>query len=222
MDRRARDYARNGQKLLASDLIFSDGFEKSEAAVTALEQTRDAEAGRARGGNPSRPAPQMLAAAAAAATGLALLLALLPLPSEPPAFMPAELSEPSRRAGSRIAPPSRTRPGRRTVLSEGARRSPAYRCPRRWTSGISPLCAPLSRASATRRRCPPYSNVPPRSSMRRHRALDCRSRRAGAEPDRDPWLPAGPRHTARHDSREMPRTSTASAFRTSLLQTVPA
>ena len=68
MDRRARDYARNGQRLLASDLIFSDGIEKIDAALTALDRARTSEKSRAAtstlqqqravqliGGSPARP-----------------------------------------------------------------------------------------------------------------------------------------------------------------------
>jgi hypothetical protein len=43
MDRRARDYARTGQRLMASDLIFSDGLELTTAAVNALEEARAAD-----------------------------------------------------------------------------------------------------------------------------------------------------------------------------------
>jgi hypothetical protein len=43
MDRRARDYARTGQRLMASDLIFSDGLELTTASVNALEEARAAD-----------------------------------------------------------------------------------------------------------------------------------------------------------------------------------
>ena len=43
MDGRARDYARTGQKLLASDLIFSNGYELTTAAASAVEDARRAE-----------------------------------------------------------------------------------------------------------------------------------------------------------------------------------
>ncbi len=43
MDRRAREYARSGQRLLASDLIFSDGLEMTGAAAGALDEARAAE-----------------------------------------------------------------------------------------------------------------------------------------------------------------------------------
>jgi CHASE3 domain sensor protein len=43
MDRRARDYTRNGHRLLASDLIFADGLESTGAMVASLNQARTAE-----------------------------------------------------------------------------------------------------------------------------------------------------------------------------------
>lgn len=43
MDRRARDYARSGQKLLASDLIFAAGLETTTGAVTALDRARESD-----------------------------------------------------------------------------------------------------------------------------------------------------------------------------------
>jgi hypothetical protein len=43
MDRRASEYARADQRLLASDLIFSDGLEMTGAAVAALDDARAAE-----------------------------------------------------------------------------------------------------------------------------------------------------------------------------------
>ena len=43
MDRRARDYTRNGHRLLASDLIFADGLETTGAMVASLNQARTAE-----------------------------------------------------------------------------------------------------------------------------------------------------------------------------------
>src|ERR1044072_865259 len=41
MDRRARDYVRNGQKLLAADLIFADGLEITGAMTASLGQARN-------------------------------------------------------------------------------------------------------------------------------------------------------------------------------------
>ena len=42
-DKRAAEYVRNEQRPLASDVVFGDGLERSEAALAALEQARLAE-----------------------------------------------------------------------------------------------------------------------------------------------------------------------------------
>lgn len=44
IDRRARDYVRNGQPLLASDVIFADGLESTSAIAASIEDAREAEA----------------------------------------------------------------------------------------------------------------------------------------------------------------------------------
>jgi hypothetical protein len=43
MDRRAREYLRSGQHLLAADIIFSDGLEMTEAALAEVQRARTAE-----------------------------------------------------------------------------------------------------------------------------------------------------------------------------------
>ncbi len=43
IDRRARDYVRNGQTLLASDVIFADGLESTAAIGASIEDARQAE-----------------------------------------------------------------------------------------------------------------------------------------------------------------------------------
>jgi hypothetical protein len=42
-DRRARDYTRKGERLLASDVIFADGIESTGAILASLDQTRAVE-----------------------------------------------------------------------------------------------------------------------------------------------------------------------------------
>ena len=155
MDRRARDYARNGHKLLASDLIFSDGFEKTEAAVTALEQTRAAEVGAREAAIRQDRRRQVLAASAAAATGLTLMLALLPLPSEPDSvpsthFVPAALSEPGASPDHelRLRPaghPDAERPVRKEVVSPPATVPATVDL-----AHIASLCTALARIADTR------------------------------------------------------------------------
>jgi hypothetical protein len=78
MDRRARDYTRSGQKLLASDLIFADSFESTSAIVASIEQARAAEiqAGTARTAEARRL--DLFAIAGVAATGLLAVLLLAP------------------------------------------------------------------------------------------------------------------------------------------------
>jgi CHASE3 domain sensor protein len=44
IDRRARDYVRNGQPLLASDVIFADGLESTSAIAASISDARAAEA----------------------------------------------------------------------------------------------------------------------------------------------------------------------------------
>ena len=73
MDRRARDYARAGQKLVASDLIFADGFELSAAIAASLDQARTAE--REVHDGAIRP-DRRRELAAAAGTGLLALLVI--------------------------------------------------------------------------------------------------------------------------------------------------
>lgn len=73
MDRRARDYARAGQKLVASDMIFADGFEMSGAIASSLDQARTAERqGHDDGARPGRRREL----AAAAGTGLIAFLVI--------------------------------------------------------------------------------------------------------------------------------------------------
>ena len=43
-DKRAAEYARNDQRLLASDVVLGDGLERTETALAAIERARAAEA----------------------------------------------------------------------------------------------------------------------------------------------------------------------------------
>jgi hypothetical protein len=80
MDRRARNYASNGQRLLASDLVFSDGIEIMEAALAALDRAREIESGTQRAAVEERRRTELIAAAATAAIVVAVVLLLTPLP----------------------------------------------------------------------------------------------------------------------------------------------
>ena len=80
MDRRAREYAVANQKLLASDLIFSDGLESTEEIITALEQTRYVEAEDAAAARAATRREQLMFAGGGAAIALVALILLTPAP----------------------------------------------------------------------------------------------------------------------------------------------
>src|SRR5262245_31369800 len=83
MDRRARDYVRNGQKLLAADLIFADGLEIAGAVTASIDQARTDElAARDAIVRGARRA-EGVAVAGAAGIGLVAILMLLPTQTPP-------------------------------------------------------------------------------------------------------------------------------------------
>ncbi len=122
MDARAREHLRNGQRLLASDLIFTDGLELTTAAAGQLDAARQNE----------RQALDRVGAAErrdgwttlGAAAGIALLLALLLVPTrrrdvtvrdtaatEPPAMpLPVEVDRVDERADLMLREPAARRP----------------------------------------------------------------------------------------------------------------
>lgn len=76
MDGRAREYAAADQRLLASDLIFGDGFEMTQSIAAAIESARASEAA-ARAGDVRRVhAEQRLLAGGVSGVGFLFLLVL--------------------------------------------------------------------------------------------------------------------------------------------------
>ena len=160
MDRRARDYSRNGQRLLASDLVFSDGIEKMDAAVAAVERARLAEAETALAAINLGRLDALMAGAGAAALGLLLMFVLVPLPAVavpvaapvPEAVSlekprPAAAESPARRPapGQPPAVVDRTPPARPAPPTPAKPAVPALDLP-----GMAALCTDLSRAIDTR------------------------------------------------------------------------
>jgi CHASE3 domain sensor protein len=94
LDRRARDYARTGQKLLASDVIFADGFEITRAIAASLEQARSAELQSGDSSAAALRRRQFVAAGAAAFVALFAVALLVPRPDAPeaPLVTPLETS----------------------------------------------------------------------------------------------------------------------------------
>lgn len=82
MDARAREYARSNQRLLASDLIFSDGLEKSTAILEALERARAAVAAHNDVIVDDARRRELMIAGGAAAAALAVGLMLVPVPRQ--------------------------------------------------------------------------------------------------------------------------------------------
>ena len=101
MDGRVREYCRGNQRLLASDLIFSDGLEKTEAIAVALDAARDAEVRRAAEIASSARRRQLLIAGGATAAALVLGAVLVPVPRAPavvterPQETPAAMTPPA-------------------------------------------------------------------------------------------------------------------------------
>jgi hypothetical protein len=101
-DRRAVEYVRTEQRLLASDVVFGDGLERSEAALAALEQARSAELQARDAVVTVFRSRQRFALTAGAAAAVLVVLLLLPAaspsaaaPSVHPA-RPAETHGPDR------------------------------------------------------------------------------------------------------------------------------
>jgi len=227
MDRRARDYARHGQRLLASDLVFSDGIEKMDTAVAAVERARLAEAETSLAAIDSGRREALMAGAGAAAAGLLLMFVLVPLPRSPvpvPAPVavetprPAPAESPARKAPKNTLPsvvdktPATRQPP--TVPTRPA--APAIDLP-----GMAALCTDLSRAIDTRA-------LPP-ALERAARLLDASGLVIWvADPDGRELLPVmahGYPQNLVSRLGSMSRDAenvTAAAFRTGLVQTVNA
>ena len=106
VDRRARDYAAANQRLLASDLIFGDGFETTRSIAGAVDAAREAEAAsRSTVAHRLRAEQQLLAAGV---SGLAMIfLLILALAGPPPQRPNAAELVPTR--VNEIAPPAEPR-----------------------------------------------------------------------------------------------------------------
>lgn len=97
-DRRARDYTRSGHKLLASDLIFTDGLESTGAVIASIDRARAAEVQTRDTALAVMRRMVLMAIAAAGAVGLLAILLLLPRQDA------ASRAEPDTRFGTVPAP----------------------------------------------------------------------------------------------------------------------
>jgi hypothetical protein len=135
LDRRAVDNLRNNQRITASDLIFADGVELSDAALTSLEQARRAEAASRDAVIDTFKRRQLFALFAAAAA--AILVVLLLLPGAQPGRLPSSLldrSAPPSGSSARVIPSPRGQ--------EGETWSPARRAAAHAAPAAEPAAAP--------------------------------------------------------------------------------
>ena len=160
LDRRARDYARGGQRLLASDLVFSEGLENVDGAIAALDRARDLEAGARDADSRQGWIKSLAAAATVVALALVVLVLLTPVPreSQPAPAQPAEPAEKDPAGDYPLGrPAARGRPAsiveaREPVVTPVAPAppSPGPAVPRVDLPGIASLCSDLARVPDTR------------------------------------------------------------------------
>jgi hypothetical protein len=164
MDRRAREYVRGGQRLLASDLVFSDGIEKMDGAVSAIDRARLAETTAMQETIGTRRREQLFAAGGAAALAMLIVFMLVPLPKVETAASPAAgPSVTQARAGAPLSvtpPQASVKPARsvtvadpapaRTVAPAVAPSPPNPSTPGVDLAGIAALCSDLTRVTDTR------------------------------------------------------------------------
>ena len=74
IDRHARDYVRNGQPLLASDVIFADGLESTSAVAASIDDARKAETARQDSEHASTRRAEVVAIGAATLVALVTIL----------------------------------------------------------------------------------------------------------------------------------------------------
>jgi CHASE3 domain sensor protein len=145
MDRRAREYVRGGQRLLASDLVFSDGIEKMDGAVAAVERARLAESTATQQTIAALRREELLTAGSAAALALLIVFMLAPLPGIDGASK-ALLSTAATPASLAGAAPART------VAPAPVPSAPAVKPAAAVVDlpGIAALCSDLTRLTDTR------------------------------------------------------------------------
>jgi hypothetical protein len=245
VDRRAREYARTGQNLIASDLIFSDGLELTDGASARIAAALEAEKGAREAAIQTLRSRQVFALVAAAAAAVLVILLLYQNLEEPlltsrlPTSRRAETDEPG---AVRVAAPSNvaarpagdpalafapgaedTAPARQESTDEAPTMLPGLTPATESTaadfSGLASLCTDLARVVDTQEL--------PGLLERASSLLDARGIILWiADPDArelNPIMAQGyPAHLLNRLGA-LPRdaeNATAAAFRTSLLQTV--
>jgi hypothetical protein len=94
VDRRAREYARTGQNLIASDLIFSDGLELTDGAAARIAAAVESETAAREAAIATLRSRQVFALLAAAAAAVLMILLLYQSTDEPAAGRASEWHRP--------------------------------------------------------------------------------------------------------------------------------
>jgi hypothetical protein len=232
IDRRARHYVAEGQRLLASDVIFSDGLEAAGRIIAALEGSAASDQASRRSVAAEAERQQTLMTGGAAAVAILALLLLTPLATPPSAVvqdrnleaMPT--AEPRRTMDvelgalldAHIAEPPRPAPSPREpqVAADAPLPDSAAEIQR-----LAAVCMDLARLSD--------ANLLPEILERAGAALDASGLVVWiADPDGKELLPIAAHGypasvLARMGSlKAEDENATAAAFRTGLLQTVSA
>jgi hypothetical protein len=92
-DKRATDYIKNEQRQLASDVVFGDGLEQSEAALAAVEKARAAEVEARESAVPVFRSRQVFALTAGAGAAVLVVLLLVPVARSAPPTAQAQLAK---------------------------------------------------------------------------------------------------------------------------------
>ena len=150
MDRRARDYVRNGQMLLAADLIFADGFEITGAMSASIDQARTAEVAVRASLSNGRRRSEGLAVAGTSAVALIAILMLVPRPASAASDIEAETAVAPRMLAldiSSSAPRQSTSPAP-TVAAQPVSQPPPM--PAVDLQKIASVCSDLAKVVDTR------------------------------------------------------------------------
>jgi hypothetical protein len=228
IDRRARRYAADGQRLLASDLIFSDGLEAAGRIIAALDGSAGADTTAREMAAAETGRQQTLAAGGAGVIAIVALLLLTPSAAAPAGAIQASRFAPT--GAAETSPEIELGPLRDEGVVEARRPEVAPVGP---SVGIAPppppdeihtlaaVCTDLARLSDTR--------LLPEILERTARALDASGLVLWiADPDGKELLPIAAHGypdsvVARMGSLKAgDENATAAAFRTGLLQTVSA
>jgi hypothetical protein len=228
IDRRARKYAADGQRLLASDLIFSDGLEATGRIITALEGSAGADATAREATAAEIVRQQTLAAGGAGVVAIVALLLLTPLAAAPAAAIQDSRLAPA--VAAETSPEIELGPVLDEGLVEALQSEAAPMAPSVGTAPppqpdeiqtLAAVCTDLARLSDTRRL--------PEILERTASALDASGLVVWiADPDGKELLPIAAHGypdsvLARMGSLKADdENATAAAFRTGLLQTVSA